>query len=96
VKDSDIFGFALVDQWDCLRRFRKLKNEGIFTPYYAESSVDYPNSLGGMDWGGLTFDPGRNMLVVNSSSVLGAHHLAPHKGSGGYSPLIGNALSPSL
>jgi len=89
VKDSDIFGFALIDKWDCLRRFRKLKNDGIFTPYYAESSVDYPNSLGGMDWGGLTFDPGRNILVVNSSNILAAHHLAPHKGSDGYSPLIG-------
>ncbi len=91
VKDSDIFGFALIDRWDCLRRFRKLKNDGIFTPYYAEGSVDYPNSLGGMDWGGLTFDPVRNMLVVNSSSVMEAHHLAPHKGSGGYSPLIGTS-----
>jgi quinoprotein glucose dehydrogenase len=89
VTDKDIFGFALIDKWDCLRRFRKLKNEGIFTPYYAESSVDYPNSLGGMDWGGVTFDPSRNILVVNSSNILAAHHLAPHAGSDGYSPLIG-------
>jgi quinoprotein glucose dehydrogenase len=42
-----------------------------------------------MDWGGLTFDPQRNLLVVNSNNILGAHHLAPHKGTGGYSPLIG-------
>ncbi|HWM60579.1 MAG TPA: pyrroloquinoline quinone-dependent dehydrogenase [Rhizomicrobium sp.] len=88
-QDSDIFGFALVDKWDCLKRFHALVNDGIFTPYYAKPSVDYPISLGGMDWGGLTFDPQRNLLVVNSNNILGAHHLAPHKGSGGYSPLIG-------
>jgi len=89
MQDSDIFGFALIDRWDCLRRFRKLKNEGIFTPFYAESSVDYPVSVGGMDWGGVSFDPSRNLLIVNSNNVIGSHHLAPHKGSDGYSPLIG-------
>lgn len=89
VRDSDIFGFALIDRWDCLRRFHKLKNDGIFTPYYSTASVDYPISLGGMDWGGVAFDPKRNILVVNSNNILGAHHLAPHKGSEGYSPLIG-------
>jgi quinoprotein glucose dehydrogenase len=87
--DKDMFGFALIDKWDCRRRFNKLKNDGIFTPFYSESSVDYPVSVGGMDWGGLAFDPKRNILVVNSNNVLGAHHLAPHKGSDGYSPLIG-------
>jgi quinoprotein glucose dehydrogenase len=87
--DKDMFGFALIDKWDCQRRFNKLKNDGIFTPFYSESSVDYPVSVGGMDWGGLAFDPKRNILVVNSNNVLGAHHLAPHKGSDGYSPLIG-------
>jgi quinoprotein glucose dehydrogenase len=88
-QDSDIFGFAVIDRLDCLHRFHKLINEGIFTPYYSKPSIDYPISLGGMDWGGITFDPQRNMLVVNSNNILGAHHLEPHKGSAGYSPLIG-------
>jgi quinoprotein glucose dehydrogenase len=87
--DKDMFGFALVDKWDCQKRFNKLVNEGIYTPFYGESSVDYPVSVGGMDWGGLTFDPGRNLLIVNSNNILGAHHLAPHAGGDGYSPLIG-------
>ena len=87
--DKDMFGFALIDQLDCKARFNKLKNDGIFTPFYAESSVDYPVSVGGMDWGGLAFDPQRNILVVNSNSVVGSHHLAPHTDGSGYSPLIG-------
>jgi quinoprotein glucose dehydrogenase len=87
--DKDMFGFALIDQLDCKARFNKLKNDGIFTPFYAESSVDYPVSVGGMDWGGLAFDPQRNILVVNSNSILGSHHLAPHTDGSGYSPLIG-------
>lgn len=91
--EDDMFGFALVDKWDCQRRFRALKNDGIFTPFYAQSSVDYPVSIGGMDWGGLTYDPKRNILVVNSNSILGAHHLSPHAGPGGYSPLIGTPYS---
>ena len=82
VQDSDIFGFTFFDRNACLEKFRKLKNDGIFTPYYGVPSVDYPISLGGMDWGGLAYDPGRNILVVNSNNILGAHHLAPHQGSG--------------
>ncbi len=39
-----------------------------------------------MDWGGLSFDPKRNILVVNSTSFMQAHYLGPHKGSDGYSP----------
>ncbi|HEX3754850.1 MAG TPA: pyrroloquinoline quinone-dependent dehydrogenase [Rhizomicrobium sp.] len=89
VKDSDIWGFTFYDHDACLKKFHKLINQGIFTPFYSKPSVDYPISLGGMDWGGLSFDPKRNILVVNSNNILGAHHLAPHKGSGGYSPLIG-------
>ncbi len=89
MQESDMFGFALIDKWDCQRRFRQLKNDGIFTPFYAESSVDYPVSVGGMDWGGVAFDPSRNLLIVNSNNVIGSHHLAPHQGSDGYSPLIG-------
>ncbi|HEY4075685.1 MAG TPA: PQQ-binding-like beta-propeller repeat protein, partial [Rhizomicrobium sp.] len=50
---DDMFGFALIDKWDCQKRFDKLKNEGIFTPFYGQSSVDYPVSVGGMDWGGV-------------------------------------------
>jgi quinoprotein glucose dehydrogenase len=91
--EKDMFGFALIDKWDCQRRFSKLKNDGIFTPFYGESSVDYPVSIGGMDWGGLTYDPRRNILVVNSNSILGAHHLSPHAGPEGYSPLIGTPFS---
>jgi quinoprotein glucose dehydrogenase len=91
--EKDMIGFALIDKWDCQRRFSKLKNDGIFTPFYGESSVDYPVSIGGMDWGGLTYDPKRNILVVNSNSILGAHHLSPHAGPEGYSPLIGTPFS---
>ena len=89
MKDSDIFGFTFFDRNACLDKFHKLKNDGIFTPFYDVPSIDYPTSQGGMDWGGLTFDPGRNILVVNSTDFMQAHYLGPHKGSDGYSPLIG-------
>jgi quinoprotein glucose dehydrogenase len=86
---NDMYGFAVIDKLDCQARFNTLKNDGIFTPFYAQPSVDYPVSVGGMDWGGLAFDPLRNILVVNSNSVIGSHHLAKHTDGSGYSPLIG-------
>ena len=89
VTEDDIYGFTFYDRNACLKKFRELKNDGIYTPFYDVPSIDYPISLGGMDWGGLTYDPQRNILVVNSNNIIGAHHLAPHAGPDGYSPLIG-------
>ena len=77
------------DRESCLKVFRSLRNEGLFTPVEAKPTVQYPISLGGMDWGGMSFDPKRNLLLVNSSSLPGVEALVPHKGTDGYSPLIG-------
>jgi quinoprotein glucose dehydrogenase len=87
--EDDMWGFTPIDRWSCVKKFRTLQNEGIFTPVGDKPTLVYPTSLGGMDWGGLSFDPVRNLLLVNSSSVPGIQRLGPHEGSDGYSPLNG-------
>lgn len=87
--EDDMWGFTPYDRHACVKKFRTLRNEGLFTPLGDKPTLVYPTSLGGMDWGGLSYDPGRNLLLVNSTSVPGIQHLGPHKGSDGYSPLIG-------
>jgi quinoprotein glucose dehydrogenase len=89
ITEAEIWGFTPYDRGVCLKKFRTLRNEGLFTPLGDKPTLIYPTSLGGMDWGGLSWDPKRNLLLVNSTSVPGIQYLAPHAGGDGYSPLIG-------
>ena len=41
-----------------------------FQPLRTDSAVaSFPGSLGGVDWGGAAFDPGRGMLVANTNNL---------------------------
>lgn len=39
--------------------------EGRFTPPSFKGSVQFPSTAGGMNWGGLSYDPERRILVTN-------------------------------
>lgn len=42
----------------------------LFQPLRTDSAVaSFPGSLGGVDWGGAAFDPGRGLLVVNTNNL---------------------------
>ena len=48
----------------CRALTRPLRNEGIFTPPSLEGTLVIPSNVGGAHWGGLTFDPERQLAVV--------------------------------
>ena len=48
----------------CQEIMRGLRNEGIFTPPSFEGTLVMPSNIGGAHWGGLTFDPARQIAVV--------------------------------
>ncbi|HEX7129434.1 MAG TPA: pyrroloquinoline quinone-dependent dehydrogenase [Rhodanobacteraceae bacterium] len=45
------------------------KSEGIFTPPSLQGSVEQPGYAGGVEWGGLAFDPQRQIAVVNTNDL---------------------------
>ncbi len=48
-----------------------------FQPLRADSAVaSFPGSLGGVDWGGGAFDPGRGLYVVNVNALASPQQLA--------------------
>lgn len=57
-------GITPIDRWLCERRLARHRNEGIFTPPSFEGSVQYPGTAGGVDWGGMAWDPERRLLVM--------------------------------
>ncbi|HEY4215482.1 MAG TPA: PQQ-binding-like beta-propeller repeat protein, partial [Gemmatimonadaceae bacterium] len=48
----------------CLAMIRPLRNDGPFTPPSLEGTLVIPSNVGGAHWGGVAFDPTREIAVV--------------------------------
>ena len=65
--EKDMWGMTPFDQLYCRIRFRQATYHGMFTPLRFGASVRTPGELGGIDWGSVSVDEGRGVLVVNSN-----------------------------
>jgi quinoprotein glucose dehydrogenase len=61
---DDAFGVGADDRAACRARIASLRNEGPFTPPSERGTLVYPSSIGGAHWGGVTFDPVRQIVVT--------------------------------
>jgi quinoprotein glucose dehydrogenase len=61
-----MWGLTPFDQLWCRTRFREARYEGKFTPPGLTPNIVWPGYGGGMNWGSMTLDRDRNMLVVMS------------------------------
>ena len=62
---------------DCIDAMGILRSEGIFTPPSLQGTVFFPGSGGGLNWSGVAIDPGRQVLVTNSTNVPWTVRLFP-------------------
>jgi quinoprotein glucose dehydrogenase len=74
---DDAWGVTPLDRAWCRRRIAAMRSEGIFTPPSLEGTVVMPGNAGGTNWGSAAFDPGRHLLLVNSSNLPFAVRLVP-------------------
>ena len=78
--EKRMWGVALVDQAWCRLRFKQARFEGSMTPVEADrSTVTWPGSLGGNNWGSVAVDPVHQIVIVNSSHVLNYSRLIPRQ-----------------
>lgn len=77
--EDDIWGLTPIDRYMCLRTFRKLRYEGIFTPPSIKGTLQYPMSGGGFNWGGISYDPNTNIIVANYSRLAQIVKLIPRE-----------------
>ena len=64
----------------CQTLTRGLRNEGIFTPPSLEGTIVVPSNIGGAHWGGVAFDPVRQIAVVPVNRLAAAVQLIPQAG----------------
>ena len=62
--EDDAWGFTPIDRWLCKRRIAALRSEGIYTPPSLKGTLVHPSWAGGVNWGGLAFDPQRQRVIV--------------------------------
>ncbi|MAC76624.1 MAG: membrane-bound PQQ-dependent dehydrogenase, glucose/quinate/shikimate family [Rhodobacteraceae bacterium] len=63
--EADMWGATPFDQLMCRVIFRGYRYDGLFTAPDTDYSLSFPGSLGGLNWGGLSYDPTANLLFVN-------------------------------
>jgi len=65
--EEDMWGLTPIDQLWCRIRFREARNDGLFTPPTADRAWIYtPGWMGGSDWGSVSIDESRDVLVAVS------------------------------
>ena len=63
--ESDMWGATPFDQLECRIQFKQLRYDGMFTPPGIDTALQWPGSLGGMNWGSASVDPTTAYLFVN-------------------------------
>lgn len=63
--ESDMWGATPFDQLLCRLKFKSMRYDGVYTVPGTDLALNFPGSLGGMNWGGISTDPVTNTIFVN-------------------------------
>ncbi|MGB5579007.1 MAG: pyrroloquinoline quinone-dependent dehydrogenase [Woeseia sp.] len=64
VTEDDAWGLLWFDKRGCRKRIGNLRSEGIFTPPSIEGTLQLPGYAGGINWGGIAFEPASQYAVA--------------------------------
>ncbi|MDJ0787280.1 MAG: pyrroloquinoline quinone-dependent dehydrogenase [Myxococcota bacterium] len=62
---EDAWGVAFFDTRACRRWIESLRFEGVYTPPSRQGTIMLPGNAGGSNWGGVSVDTGRQLLIAN-------------------------------
>jgi quinoprotein glucose dehydrogenase len=68
--EAAMWGLTPIDQALCRIEFRRSRYEGPMTPVGIDRpSLIYPSPMGGMNWGSVSIDRDRQIMIVNSNNL---------------------------
>jgi len=76
---DQLWGPTDADRAFCRDRLGGLRNAGIFTPPSLTGTLVVPSNVGGAHWGGLVFDPTRELAIVPINRLATAVRLIPRE-----------------
>jgi quinoprotein glucose dehydrogenase len=74
---EDAWGIDESDRASCREELKSLHTGSIFTPPSVEGSVLMPSYIGGMNWGGMAYDPQNDLLVLPANNIAAEVRLIP-------------------
>jgi quinoprotein glucose dehydrogenase len=74
---DEIWGTTPADRDWCRARAAALRNDGSFTPPSERGSLIVPSNVGGAHWGGVAWDPERQIVVVPTNRIAAVITLIP-------------------
>ena len=80
--ESDMWGGTPFDQLLCRIQFKGMRVEGVYTPPGLDRALQFPGSLGGMNWGSVSVDPTTHLMFVNDMRLGLANYMIPRKDIG--------------
>jgi membrane-bound PQQ-dependent dehydrogenase (glucose/quinate/shikimate family) len=76
-READMWGVTPIGQMLCRIKFKGARYDGLFTPPGLGYTILYPGSAGGSNWGAVTIDPDRKLLVGNTLYAADYTRLLP-------------------
>ena len=77
VTAADAWGVTWLDTRACRRQIEADRSEGIFQPPSTKESIYAPGFAGGSNWGGIAFDPRRQLAIANTMNLPWQMALVP-------------------
>lgn len=68
-KPEDAWGITPWDRNRSRELLERYRYEGIYTPPSLQGSIELPGIAGGTNWGSVTFEPRRGLVVLNMSHL---------------------------
>ena len=66
LREKDMWGATALDQLWCRIRFRQLDYRGLYTPPSLEGSLQFPGNMGFLNWGSVSIDQQRGIMITNA------------------------------
>jgi quinoprotein glucose dehydrogenase len=90
VTPDEAFGVTFWDRGKCRDELASGRNEGLYTPpSTGAGTLLFPMTGGGVNWGGVAFDPVRQVLYANTSRAVHRVTLIPRAEAQNYKPPAG-------
>jgi quinoprotein glucose dehydrogenase len=79
ISPEDAWGRTPEEKQACADKIRGARSEGIFTPPSLKGSIQFPGSVGGVNWGSAAYDPQRHLLVMDTNRLAYFVRLIPRE-----------------
>jgi quinoprotein glucose dehydrogenase len=95
ISAADVFKpFPTFGRSACEEQLESARNEGLYTPPSTKGTIIFPMTGGGVNWGGVAFDPVNQILYANTSRAVHIVKLIPRTEAEGFKPPAGHELGP--